>query len=59
MTKKRDSRRVIWKPENGDASTQAEPAADAFTSSTDDEGASSREQSNDDRLRADKPPHWG
>ena len=59
MTKKRDSKRVTWKPENDTASTQPEPAADAFTVSADDEGASSRVQSNDDRLRADKPPHWG
>ena len=58
MANKRPSKRVTWKPDN-DAADSPEPAADTFAVSADDEGASSRPQSNDDRLRADKPPHWG
>jgi hypothetical protein len=59
MTKKRPSKRVTWKPDNDVSSNSPEPAADTFATSSDDEGATSRPQSNDDRLRADKPPHWG
>lgn len=59
MTSKRPSKRVTWKPEGESASPQPEPAADTFSVTAEDEGASSRTQSNDDRLRADKPPHWG
>ena len=59
MTRKRDSKRVSWKPDNDTAEAAPEPDADVFSVSRDDEGASSRTQSNDDRLRADKPPHWG
>ncbi len=59
MTKKRGSKRVTWKPENDTASAQPEPDAEVFSVSKEDEGASSRAESNDDRLRADKPPHWG
>lgn len=59
MPKKRDSKRVSWKPENDAPETAAEPSPDIFSSGTNDEGTSTRSQSNDDRLRADKPPHWG
>lgn len=59
MASKRPSKRVTWKPEGDSASSQPEPAADTFSAQADDEGTSSRTQTNDDRLRADKPPHWG
>ncbi|MEN9751638.1 MAG: hypothetical protein RLZZ600_685 [Actinomycetota bacterium] len=55
----RGGKRVTWKPDNDVAAQAGEPAADTFAVAPDDEGASARPQSNDDRLRADKPPHWG
>ena len=59
MSEKRPSKRVTWKPETSASGEQGEPPADTFASPAQDDGATSREQSNDDRLRADKPPHWG
>lgn len=58
MPEKRSSKRVSWKPA-GAESSQPEPPADTFSVQTSDEGVSARPQSNDERLRADKPPHWG
>ena len=53
----RASRRVV-RP--GDAANgQAEPPADLFEAEKKDAAAASQADSNDARLKADKPPHWG
>jgi len=57
--KPRRSRRVIWTP-NGNPGDGADtvPTSDS-PQAWGDVDARGAEQSNDERLGADKPPHWG
>jgi hypothetical protein len=51
----RKPKRVKWRPEGADEnlSTEPEPRIDI------EPERPSNNNSNDDRLKADKPPHWG
>jgi hypothetical protein len=49
----RKSKRVKWQPDSAKEQDALEPRFDIEADRV------SREDSNDDRLKSDKPPHWG